>query len=135
MNTLLEFLDHTPYYNSLATTPPQRWEEEMSKYEHLLEPVSCRWLIDLEGTQCMETFTDTRQLTEHVKTEHILSEEAARRSEGGTSNGGILCGWGGCGQVILGGESAYAAHVSFHPYHCFLKLLGAELQVRTSFSR
>lgn len=118
----------------IFTTPlplkKREGEKKMSKYGHLLEQVSCEWLLDLEGIQCTETFKDVKELTEHVKKEHVLPEEDARRSEEGNNNGGRLCGWIGCGQVVVGGESAYIAHVSFHPYHSFLKLLGAELQVR-----
>lgn len=94
----------------------------MSKYEHLLKPLPCLWRTTSDSL-CRETFTDVKLLTDHVRTQHVLPQE-----NGG--NEGITCGWSGCGQVVLcSSQNDYVAHVLFHPYHCFLKLLGSELQV------
>ena len=105
-------------------------EEEMSKYDNLLQPLPCLWLTGPEGSPCGMTFTESKHLKEHLKEDHIRAELASRASEGKGGNGGSVCGWSGCGQVVSGGEKALITHALFHPYHCFLKLLGAELQVR-----
>lgn len=100
----------------------------MSKYERLQEPLCCLWRTSQEGYTCGESFTNTRLLTDHVRKDHVLPSGVSRLKENGASES-TVCGWSGCTQVILGSQNDYIAHMLYHPYHCFLKLLGSELQV------
>ena len=99
----------------------------MSKYERLLEPLSCLWKTDSGGPVCGERFLDMKLFTAHVRNQHIPQDPEEETGEGSQE---ILCGWSGCEQVVVGTfNKDYISHVLFHPYHCFLKLLGSEFQV------
>ena len=109
----------------------------MSKYERLVQPLPCLWLKDSTGFVCGESFTDMRVFSNHVRSQHISSSGSSSghnlegwEESGANYNQGVLCGWVGCEQVVLGTYKDYIIHALFHPYHCFLKLLGLEFQVR-----
>ncbi len=78
-----------------------------------------------------------RLFSNHVRSQHISSNSSSSAGHslkeewesGANYNQGVLCGWVGCEQVILGTYRDYIIHSLFHPYHCFLKLLGLEFQV------
>ena len=97
----------------------------MSKYEKLLQSLRCRWSSG-SGYECGEEFSNACTLTEHLRRRHIPSVGG---SQWEVEEGVFECGWEGCGQVILGSHRSYVLHVLGHPYHCFLKLRGSELQV------
>lgn len=94
---------------------------DMSKYEKLLQSLRCQWSSG-PGSQCGEGFSNASALTEHLRSRHIPSFQPEEE-------GAFECHWEGCGQVILGPHRSYVLHVLGHPYHCFLKLRGSELQV------
>lgn len=77
---------------------------------------------------CGEAFTSTKLLEDHLRDQHVLPGVAG--VAGWDDNGeGVVCEWSGCDQLVLGSRDTYLSHVLFHPYHCFLKLLGLEFQV------
>ena len=94
----------------------------MSKFERLQVPLPCSWYM----CGAREAFGSVQLLTDHVRREHLSPGRLSVQCDGG---GGMQCGWAGCDKVVLGSQQDYIEHVLYHPYHCYLKLLGSELQV------
>ena len=92
----------------------------MSKYTKLLQPLVCEWLLATASSAdhaelCGASFSSTDALTAHIRV-HLESAVPDR-----------LCHWAGCDFSSMDNVER-TRHVLFHPHHCFLKLLGAELQ-------
>lgn len=113
----------TPTKASALWTMTFELNTQMSKYELLLQSLSCLWQKP-DGILCGEDFTNAKTFTNHLRNQHL-----SNRGSTSSGHGGLVCNWDGCGQAALGSQSEYVCHVLFHPYHCFLKLLGLELQV------
>ena len=87
-----------------------------SKYEQFRVPVPCEWTHP-DGGVCGVCFSDVRTFSRHVKGHYDLSKLSAP----------ALCAWSGC-DFVSTNEETVLRHILFHPFHAFLKLLGAELQ-------
>jgi hypothetical protein len=69
-----------------------------------------------DGSVCGVGFRDISLLNCHVK----------KHYESGTGEL-TVCAWNGCG-FMTRERDTIVQHILFHPFHAFLKLLGAELQ-------
>ena len=102
----------------VACTSVQSSASRAVKYQALPVAVVCEWTSSgSNGGVCSRRFTDVPTFSSHVK-EHFE-----------TSLGSYTCRWSGC-DFIARARDYFIEHVLFHPFHSYLKLLGAELQAK-----
>ena len=89
---------------------------KFSKYDQLQSSVSCEWNSS-GGGWCGATFSDIPRFLSHVRGHCNPPDESLP----------IFCGWNGC-DFTTAEHEVFCQHVILHPYHTFLKLLGAEFQ-------
>ena len=92
--------------------------EKQKKYQTLPKPVYCEWTSD-DGSLCGSGFTDVLTFCSHVK-EHC---------ENCVVSTPFTCCWSGC-DFTARTRDTIIQHILFHPFHAYLKLLGAELQAK-----
>ena len=107
----------------------------MSKYNNLLEPLSCEWVCPLTGTLCGESFDNMDSFISHVREEHLpstsLSPPTHQSSQQDAHSTAGVCQWQECQfRTMNTASSEFVIHVLFHPHHSYLKLLGKEYQAR-----
>ena len=91
---------------------------EGSKNPELRVPLRCEWTTS-DGSECAACFSDVSTFASHVRDHY-------RRLFGSMK---LACCWNGCDFMSKEG-SALIQHILFHPFHSYLKLLGAEIQTK-----
>ena len=99
----------------------------MSKFNNLLQPLSCEWVNALTGVMCEENFTDMDSFIDHVRQCHLSFSPDSTHDH--THQG--ACQWCDCQFKTTSALSKeFKVHVLFHTHHSYLKLLGREYQAR-----
>ena len=106
-------------------------------YNSLTSPLSCDWVYPDSNLMCGQTYTDMDEFIDHVRQSHIQNpytpggEQATAQEE---ILSGVCC-WSGCNFTSLTLTSPeFINHVLYHPYHAYLKFIGAEVQRQRKLS-
>lgn len=94
---------------------------QASKYHDLHVPLECEWTSS-DGSRCGTCFSNVPALSSHVK-EHY------KRLYIYTESRPQICCWSGC-DFVANESDTVIQHILFHPFHSYLKLLGAELKAK-----
>ena len=82
-------------------------------------PVLCEWTGPENEGVCGVAFGDISTFSSHVKDHGVrfISQNSA------------VCPWNGC-DFTAAERDTFLQHILFHPFHTFLKVLGAEFQAK-----
>ena len=107
----------------------------MSKFNNLLQPLSCEWVCPLTGIVCDESFENMDTFISHVRQQHLPLGPS--HSDPGPAHHHLqqdsmgICHWYECQfKAASATSNEFKVHVLFHPHHSYLKLLGKEYQER-----
>ena len=88
---------------------------ECSKYERFLVPVVCEW-TNRNGEVCGAHFIDVPTFSSHVRKHCEIVVPS-------------FCAWSGC-EFVAADQDLVLQHILYHPFHVFLKIVGAEYQAK-----